>query len=79
MTGDDKDDDLLRPITDADMEDVVGGRPGGKPTTATGTMLNTDVISGITDGVNNDTLFAGPGDDEVSKFNIGMPPSTTKR
>lgn len=32
----------------------LGLRPGGKPTTVT---------AGVFDGVNNDTLFAGPGDD----------------
>ena len=56
----------VEPLTAEDMKDVVGGRPGGKPTTTTANFA-ADFI----DGVNNDTLFAGSGDD--SKFNLGMP------
>ena len=50
----------IEPLSAEDMNDVVGGRPGGKPTTTTGRYA-TDFI----DGVNNDTLFAGPGDDSA--------------
>lgn len=56
-------------IADEDLVGVSGGRPGGKPTTVTANLK--DDFIGFSDGVNNDTLFAGSGDD--SKFNLGMP------
>ena len=59
-------------IPDDALEDVHGGGSGGKPTTVTGKLASGDIL-GHLDGVNNDTLFAGPGDD--SRFNLGMPPS----
>jgi hypothetical protein len=68
VTEDDKDPTQLTP---EQLSEVHGGRPGGKPTTVTGKLLGDDIIS-LTDGVNNDTLFAGPGDDDKS-FNLGMP------
>lgn len=42
-------------LTDEQLAEVAGGRPGGKPTTVTARL----------DGVNNDTLFAGAGDQAI--------------
>lgn len=68
--GNDEIEDAPETIKDVDLSDVVGGRPGGKPTTTTG-RWEKDAIFGVQDGVNNDTLFAGPGDDD--DFIIGGP------
>ena len=57
----------VEPLTAEEMQDVVGGRPGGKPTTTTANFAR-DLI----DGVNNDTLFAGSPKD-TTNFNLGMP------
>lgn len=55
-------DDDPEMITDVDLNGVVGGRRT-TPTTVTGKLVGNDTIVGI-DGVNNDTLFAGSGDDD---------------
>lgn len=65
---DDKDDDLEKPtdLSDETLSDVHGG--GKRSIGSLSRMTGNDTIV----GVNNDTLFAGSGDDGKS-FNIGMP------
>ncbi len=59
----DSPDENVEQLTDEQLDDVIGagkftlGRTG-KPTTVTGKIIP-DTINA---GVNNDTLFAGPGD-----------------
>ena len=66
MSDDNEKDDDPQILSETDLSGVQGGRRLS-PTTVTGKMLETDLI----DGVNNDTLFAGSGDDK--SFNLGMP------
>lgn len=70
MAEDEKDPTQLTP---EDLKEVQGGRRS-TPTTVTGKVKGGDFITSFTDGVNNDTLFAGTGDDAKS-FNLGMPPT----
>ena len=68
MTGDDKDnkDDII-PIADDALGHLTGGRRS-TPTTVTGQIVSDDLTIGV-NGVSNDTLFAGVGDD-ISNLNI---------
>ena len=54
-------------MTDADLKDIVGGSRS-----YTTTVTDTFSAGKLSDGVNNDTLFAGTVDDSTS-FKIGMP------